>query len=158
METQTEEITILVLGNNPIELSRVFESLKAVPGRKMVAEFAFDLTSAFERLSHFRPQYIVLDDNLGREELRMSIRTLSRNRQTKGIPITVMKSSNYHEAATVGVLNFILKKDLTAESLYRVLKNSLKFQRTQAYLQRAYQTRKGQLMALWRGPGSAWVK
>ncbi len=143
-------MTILVLGNNPIELSRIFQSLKQVPGRRMVAEFAFDLTSAFERLAHFQPQYIVLDDNLGREELKTSIRALSRRRQTKGIPITVMKSSNYHEAATVGVLNFILKKDLNAESLYRVLKNSLKFQRTHAYLQQAYRKRKGQLVALWR--------
>jgi PleD family two-component response regulator len=147
---QTEELSVLVMGNNPIELSRVFNNLQHVPGKRVVTEFAFDLKSAFERLSDFHPQYIVMDDNLGKKELLSSVQQLGRRRKTRHIPITILKSSNYEEAISVGVLNFILKKDLSGESLYLVLKNSLKFKRTQQYLQEAYRKRKGQLMAVFK--------
>jgi hypothetical protein len=42
-------------------------------------------------------------------------------------------------------MNYILKKDLTGESLYLALKNSLKFKNTQRYLLDAYKKRTGQL-------------
>jgi hypothetical protein len=44
-----------------------------------------------------------------------------------------------------GVMNYVLKQNLTSEALYKALMNSLKFKRTQAYLMQAYRKRKGQL-------------
>lgn len=143
---QSEDLNVLVVGNNPIELTRTFESLKKIRDHKVITEIAFDLRSIIDRLAHFKPNYIVLDDNLGQSQLRAAVNALIRNRRTKNIPITILKNSNYHEAMNTGVMNYILKDSITGESLYTALKNSLKFKKTQLFLQEAYRRRKGQLL------------
>lgn len=143
-----EKVNILVVGNNPIELSRVFDSLHKIKNKQVITEIAFDLKSIFERLVRFKPEYILIDDNIGRAELKNAVRALLNDRKTKDIPITVLKNSNYQEAISTGVLNFILKENLNGDALYNALKNSLKFRKTQLYLYSAYKRRKGQLMRL----------
>lgn len=143
---QSEELNVLVVGNNPIELTRTFESLKKIRDHKVITEIAFDLRSIIDRLTDFKPNYIVLDDNLGQSQLKATVNILIRNRRTKNIPITILKNSNYHEAMNTGVMNYILKDSITGESLYTALKNSLKFKKTQLFLQQAYRRRKGQLL------------
>jgi AmiR/NasT family two-component response regulator len=145
---QLEELKVLVVGNNPIDLSHTFESLSKISDHKVITEIAFDLTSLVERLTHFKPNYILIDDNLGKLELKATVLALSSNRKTKHVPITVLKNSNYHEAMNTGVMNYILKDTITGESLYTALKNSLKFKKTQLYLQQAYKKRKGQLLRI----------
>ena len=81
-------------------------------------------------------------------ELQLTVQALLKNRKTKDIPITVLKNSNYQEALNTGVMNYVLKKALTGESLYTALKNSLKFKKTQLYLQQAYAKRKGQVIRI----------
>jgi hypothetical protein len=146
-----EELNVLVVGNNPIELGRVFDSLNRVPGKRIITEIAFDLKTVIERLAKFTPHFILIDDNIGQLELRNSVQALLRYRKTKSIPITVLKNSNYHEAINSGVLNYILKENLTGESLYVAFKNSIKFRQTQLYLYKAYRKRKGQLLRLISG-------
>jgi CheY-like chemotaxis protein len=143
---QVEELNVLVVGNNPIELTRTFESLKRIREHTVITEIAFDLRSIIDRLAHFRPHYILIDDNLGQLELKAAVEALLKNRRTKNIPITILKNSNYREAMNTGVMNYILKDSITGESLYTALKNSLKFKKTQLYLQQAYKKRKGQLL------------
>ena len=143
-----EEVNVLVVGNNPTELGKVFESLNGIPGKRMITEIAFDLKTIVDRLSRFTPNFILIDDNIGKSELKNSVQALLRYRKTKSIPITVLKNSNYHEEITAGVMNYILKEHLTGESLYTALKNSIKFRRTQRYLYLAYKKRKGQLSRL----------
>ncbi|MBL7873200.1 MAG: hypothetical protein JNM78_16395 [Cyclobacteriaceae bacterium] len=145
---QFEELNVLVVGNNPIDLSRTFESLSKITDHKVITEIAFDLTSIVERLSHFKPTYILIDDNVGQLELKATVFALSSNRKTRHVPITVLKNSNYQEAINTGVMNYILKETITGDSLYRALKNSLKFKKTQLYLQQSYKKRKGQLLRI----------
>ncbi|MBL7878165.1 MAG: response regulator [Cyclobacteriaceae bacterium] len=142
---QAELLNVLVVGNNPIELSKTFESLGQIKHHTVVTEIAFDLVSIIERLGRFKPHYILIDDNLGKIELKLAVSTLLGNRKTKHIPITVLKNSNYQEALNTGVMNYILKDSITAESLYTALINSLKFKKTQLYLQQAYRKRRGKL-------------
>ena len=141
-----EKVNVLVVGNNPIELGRVFDSLQKMKDKDVITEIAFDLKSIFERLLIFKPQYILIDDNIGKIELKNAVRALLNHRKTKDIPITVLKNSNYHEAISTGVLNFILKENLNSDALYNALKNSLKFRKTQLFLYSAYKKRKGQLL------------
>jgi len=141
-------LRVLVVGNNPIDLSRTFESLSKIHQHKVVTEIAFDLTSIIDRLTRFRPNYILIDDNVGQPELKATVLALASNRKTKHVPITVLKNSNYHEAMNSGVMNYILKETITGDSLYVALKNSLKFKKTQLYLTQAYRKRKGQLLRL----------
>ncbi len=143
-----EPLNILLLGNNPIDLTRTLEKLNQIHGRRVVTEFAFDLQSLLQRLLRFRPNYILIDDNIGKAELTEAINTLSRTKKTREIPITVLKNSNYRESSPAGILDYMLKQNFTAESFYSMLRNSLKFKRTQLLLEEAYQTRKKQLSRL----------
>ncbi|HEY9008388.1 hypothetical protein [Ohtaekwangia sp.] len=144
-------LNVLLVGNNPIELSSVLKNVQQVHGAKIVTEIAFDLKSVLERLMRFNPNFIFIDDNLGRNELRETINSLSNNKKTKDIPITVLKNSNYQEAlGTSSILDYLLKKNLSPEAIYNTLKNSLKLRRTQLYLYQVYQKRKNALLALTR--------
>lgn len=144
-----ESLNVLLIGNNPIDLSRTLEKINQVRGRKIITEIAFDLRSVVERLINFTPNFILIDDNIGRNELKQAVATLSRSRKTKNIPITVLKNSNYQEVSpSAGVLDYILKQNFSPEALYIAMRNSLKFRRTQLYLYQAYKRRKGQLKRL----------
>ena len=138
----SEPLNVLLIGNNPIDLTRTLEKIQQMHGRRIITEIAFDLRSILERLMKFNPNYILIDDNIGKSELTQTIHTLSKSRKTKNVPITVLKNSNYRESATTGILDYVLKQNFTAESFYNILRNSLKFRRTQLYLYKAYQKRK----------------
>lgn len=149
ISNNTEPVNILLVGNNPIELSRVLESLRQVPGHSIMTEIAFDLKSSLERLLRFEPNLILLDDNLGKSELQQTVHTLSLNKKTQDVPITVLKNSNYAEAlGSYSILDYLLKQNLSAESLYNALKNSIKLKRTQQFLYKAYQKRKQELLKI----------
>jgi CheY-like chemotaxis protein len=147
----SEPLNILLIGNNPIDMGKTLEKLNQIKGRKIITEIAFDLKSIVERLIRFNPNYILIDDNIGKTELDLTVDTLSRTRKTKNIPITVLKNSNYHESSsssTSGALDYLLKQNFSSESLYMAIRNSLKFRRTQLFLYRAYRKRKGQLLRM----------
>jgi CheY-like chemotaxis protein len=142
-------LNVLLIGNNPIELGSVLEKLKQVRTQKIITEIAFDLKSILERLMRFNPNFIFIDDNIGKTELQETLKQLSSNRKTKGIPITVIKNSNYHEThGSLGILDYLLKQNLSADALYNTVKNSLRLRQTQLLLQRLYQKRKRDLIRL----------
>jgi DNA-binding response OmpR family regulator len=145
----SEPINVLLIGNNPMELGGVLEKLKQVRSQKITTEIAFDLRTILERLIRFNPNFILIDDNIGKFELKETIKQLSSNRKTKDIPITVLKSSNYHEAlGASSILDYLLKQNLSADALYNTVKNSLRFRKTQRYLQMVYQKRKLEILKL----------
>jgi PleD family two-component response regulator len=151
METgsQVEALKLLVVGNNPIELSKILEKIEKIDRPKEV-RIAFDFHSILDRLQTFRPDFILIDDNIGRTELRHVVDEMLSERRTKNVPIMVLKNSNYHEAIGTGVMDFILKENLSAEAIYKALRNTLKIRKTQLYLYNSYKKRKGQLMRLFR--------
>lgn len=144
-----EILKLLVVGNNPIELSKVLEQIEKIDRKKDV-RIAFDYQSIVDRLSNFKPDFILIDDNIGKAELRHAVDELLGERRTKNIPITVLKNSNYREAISTGVVDFILKENLSPESIYKGLSNSMKIRKTQQYLYNSYKKRKGQLMRIFR--------
>jgi CheY-like chemotaxis protein len=152
-DTSTSEpMHVLLVGNNPIELSAILKKLQDVRGFKIVTEIAFDVKSIMERLIRFNPNFILIDDNLGKTELKENINTLSSNTKTKDIPIAVLKNSNYHESLMANsVLDYLLKQNLSADAIYNTLKNLLRFKRTQLYLYQMYQKRKDLILKLSHG-------
>jgi CheY-like chemotaxis protein len=144
----SEPLNVLLIGNNPIDLTKTLEKLNQAHGRRIITEIAFDLRSVLERLISFHPNFILIDDNIGKSEMTQAIHTLSKSRKTKDVPITVLKNSNYRESTTSGILDYVLKQNFSAETFYTILRNSLKFKRTQLFLYKAYRTRKRQLTKL----------
>jgi CheY-like chemotaxis protein len=144
--TFTEPLNILLVGNNPSELSGVMEKLNELRCKKIITEIAFDIRSIVERLVTFQPNFILIDDNIGRQELLETINKLSSTKKTKHVPITVLKNSNYKEAlASSSVLDYVLKQNLSADALYNTIKNALRFRNTQNFLYNIYKNRKGML-------------
>jgi len=135
---------VLVVGNNPIELGHVFDRLQGITDKIIQTEMAFYLKSILERLIFFRPQHIIIDDNIGRSELQIMVSRL-HDKRTRHVPITILKNSNYHETIGAGVMNFFLKKNLTSDLLYRELLNSLRFLESQRYWHKAFRKRRNQL-------------
>src|SRR5690349_20165449 len=109
-----EQYNVLLIGNNPIEMGKIPDNLNRVPHKKIITEIAFDIKGGPERLIKFRPNFILIDDNIGRVELAQTVSALSANRKTKDIPITVLKNSNYRESsAPAGILDYLLKQNLS---------------------------------------------
>jgi len=150
METGSEGLLkLLVVGNNPIELSKVLDQVEMIDRPKDV-QIAFDFHSINDRLSKFTPDFILIDDNIGKAELRHVVDELLSERRTRNIPITVLKNYNYRETITSGVMEFLLKENLSADKIYKALRNSLKMKKAELYLYNSYKKRKGQLMRLFR--------
>ena len=72
-----QPLHVLLIGNNPIEMGGVLEKLNKVRGQKIITEIAFDLKSILERLMRFRPNFILIDDNIGRSVMMETVNTLS---------------------------------------------------------------------------------
>ncbi len=142
------ELNVLLVGNNPIELSKVFDNIRNMAGSRILTEIAFDIKTIFERLVNFHPNYILIDDNIGKVALKNAVKMLGKDKKTKDIPIAILKNSNYEEVFSVGVMDYILKENINGQSLYTALTNSLKFRRTQIYLYKAMKKRKQQLKKL----------
>lgn len=135
----SEAVNILLIGNNPIEMSSMLDTIAKVPGRKIITEIAFDVKSSVQRLVNFQPTFILIDDNIGRSELSLTVDSFVQNSKTRDVPITVLKNSNYEEAiVSADIMDYLLKRNLTADSLYNAIKNTLKFRRTRQYLSDAY--------------------
>lgn len=141
-----DSMNLLLMGNNPIELSTILGKIKDSQNKGIITEIAFDIKSLLDRLMSFTPNYIVIDDNIGRKELHEALNELHQNRKTRNIPVTVLKNSNYEESNSApSVLDYLLKQNLSAESLFSSIRNSLRFRKTQLYLYKAYKNRKKHL-------------
>lgn len=144
-------LNVLIVGNNPIELSSMLLKIARLPGQIIRTEIAFDTRSLLERLVRFNPNVILIDDNIGRHELGNTVELLSHNRKTRDVPITVLKNSNYSESnSSPSIFDYILKTTLSAEGLYTSVKNSIKTRRTQLYLYKVSRKRRGVLEGLKR--------
>ncbi len=157
METikNNDSLNLLLMGNNPIELSTILSKIKDSHSTGVITEIAFDIKSLLNRLIKFTPTYIIIDDNIGRKELSIALNELSQNRKTRNIPVTVLKNSNYEESNSApSVLDYLLKQNLSAESLLTSVRNSLKLRKTQLYLYQAYKNRKQQLASVLEPKGT----
>ncbi len=145
----SERLNILLIGNNPIDMSGILTKLNQITRAKIATEIAFDIRSLVDRLINFKPNYIFIDDNIGKQELSEAVDTLSHSGKTKNVPITVLKNSNYEESYRGNTaLDYILKTSVTADSLYQVLKNSLRLRKTQQYIYMAFKHRRRKLSSL----------
>lgn len=128
-------------------MGSIIEKLQEIPqnDNKISIEIAFDLKTMQERLANFKPDFVIIDDNIGKTELSSIVANLSQNRKTKDVPATVLKNSNYEESLeSSSVVDYVLKQNFSAASLMTGIKNSGKFKRTQLNLYQAYSNRRKQ--------------
>ena len=140
---------ILIVGNNPIELSQVNAQLHAIREPEIITEMAFDDQSTFQRLTVFPAQHIILDDNIGMDTMKNVVARLKRRRSLR-VAVTVLKNSNYEETLGSGAVNYVLKQSLSSELLHGELINSMHFQMRQSLWERSCRKRQGHMARLIR--------
>ena len=146
----SDSLSVYLIGNNPLELSRIYDKLHAVKNIRYTTEIDFDLSGIFRKITQFRPSCILIDDNLERFRLSKLVKKLSSHAKTKDIPITIIKNSNYHDAHLEEVQDFLLKDSLTPETLQKSILNSMRLKRMQAYIYKTYKKRKNQINRFFR--------
>lgn len=142
-----DSINVFLLGNNPIELSNIYEKLKGIRTKRFNAEIGFDLKDAYKRIMKFNPKCILIDDNLEGLYLKSLIKKLSSGGKTRNIPITIIKNSNYSNTYIGEAQDFILKDGITSEALSSSILNSIKWKSMHKLVSRSYEKRKSQLLS-----------
>lgn len=143
-----KSLNVLLIGNNPINLSQVYDRLKEYRLIKYEAETAFDPKDVFRKIKKFKPDSILIDDNMEKEELSEILSRLRSNISSKHIPITIIQHTNKDDHPRDGADEFILREEISSESLHKTILSSLKIHDLKDYLKQAYNKRKSMLGGL----------
>lgn len=138
------QFNVLLIGNNPIELSAIYDRLIKLKNKNFMAEIAFDVKSALKNRLNFKPSFIIIDDNIGRAQLKKIIAAFNENKDTEDIPITLLKNRNFGYSPE-GVQEYVLKDNVDGESLAKALINSKRLKKTQRLLYKTYYRSKRRL-------------
>ena len=120
-----ENIPVLIIGNNPIEMTQVYNLLVTNPLKNYVADVCFDVKDSFNRITKQKPSVILIDDNLILDDINKLIRILKHNSKTKHIKIIALKSSNWNFNVIDNVDDYILKDAIKADLLDRIIEKNL---------------------------------
>jgi len=143
-------LRVLLVGNNPMFLGKLYQKLKALKNHTFIIDFSFDFKESLMKAFRLRPSVILVDDAVGKGVVRGFIDRINSDRRTRDIPITLLKTSNYRQVVTSGVQDFLLKENLSPERLYHSIMNAVKFKRTARLLKIARRKKERQI--------SRWVK
>ncbi len=138
-----DNINILLVGNNPIEMSALYEGLQNLKGGITKISTSFSDDDTLKKIASDSPNCIIIDDNLGLKSLKILIDKINQLGK-EAITITLLKTKNTQEAI-YGVQEYLLKESITPERIYNSLKNAIKFRKTQKYLKVKYYTGKKRL-------------
>ncbi len=133
-ETVSNPINVLIIGNNPIELTRITDKLKGLKGRKIIADFCFSTRDSLLKIMKSQPGCILVDDNLDKKSITDLSNRLNKNNKTRHIPITLLKSSYKNQKYIPGISDFLLKDNLSPESFAKSIINVIRFRKSQRYL------------------------
>lgn len=146
-QNSSSSINVFLIGNNPIELSSVYEKLQNIQNNIFKAEIGFEIDGLFKKIKRFNPSCILIDDNIERIQIKKILKKLTHNSVTRDIPVTVLKNSNYNEGFSEAQ-DYLLKNDLTSEKLTRSIINAIKLRRMQIFVIKKYRKNKSILMSL----------
>lgn len=141
-------MNILLVGNNPLELSDVYNQISSFKKGLLKTTVLFDLKKIKQHIKNLNPSAIFIDDKYSTKELSRAISRIHGSEDTHHIPITLMKSTNRSTHSGLEVDDFLLKTNLTGSSIYASITNGRRFRKSRIYFNKAYRKRKGQLKDL----------
>lgn len=141
-------MNILFVGNNPNELAIVNQSVSSFSRGVLKATVLFDLKKLTQSIKKLNPAGIFIDDRYNLNEIRKVVTQLHGNKSTSHIPITILKSSNYLSYPKLEVDDFILRSNLSGNSIYNSVINGKRFRKSRIYFRKLYRSRKGRLVEM----------
>ena len=146
-------LNVMIIGNNPSELTHIGNELKKLKDRKFIADFCFSTRDSLLKILKFKPACILLDDNLDKNSLKEFSSKINGNNKTKDIPITLLKSSYKKHINIPGLSDFLLKDSLSGESLSKAILNVIRSRKTHRYLYIKYKKNKRKISNLFKNMG-----
>lgn len=136
-----EPINVFLIGNNPIELSNIYEKLKEIRTKSFQTEIGFELRGLFKKIMRFNPARILIADNVERAYMRKLTLKLAANKKTRDIPITILKNAN-RDCYITNAEEFLLKESVTSELLSRSILNSIRLKKMRVRISAMYRKQK----------------
>ena len=130
------EISVLLVGNNPIEMSLIYEKLHLLKHKIRNIETAFSHEDMLRKIKLVNPNCLLLDDNIGLNPLKAIVNSVNQL-GTEAISITLLKSHNRQEI-TSGVQEYLMNEGADGIKIYNALRNALKFKKTQQFFRIKY--------------------
>ncbi len=137
-QSPTTPIKVYMIGNNPIDISDVYQKLKDYASDSFHTEYGFDLKKAFRHILKSRPSCVLIDDNIGLPIMQKFMAKLSAHKDTQDIPVAVLKNSNYRESGAVLATDYILKEGLSADSLKKLILRTIRFKKMHLMFLKSY--------------------
>lgn len=125
MGIKRDPIPVLIIGNNPIEMTSIYNMLVGNQSKNYTADVCFDVKDCFDRIAKQKPQIILIDDNLYSEDINKMVRVLRQNAKTRDIKIIVLKSTNWNYNVIDNVDDYILKDTLNMSMIDRLIYKNL---------------------------------
>ena len=119
------KVPVLIIGNNPIEMTSIYNVLVGIQSKNYLADVCFDVKDSFQIIQRDKPKVILIDDNLILDDIHKLVRILKQNSKTEHIKLIVLKSSNWNYNVIDNVDNYILKDTIDMDLLDRVIDNTL---------------------------------
>ncbi|GJM62268.1 hypothetical protein [Persicobacter diffluens] len=120
-------LRVLMLGNNPIELGQLYDLLKASKDHHYQLEVSFDEQDAIRKANAFKPDCIVVDDNLESDRIRNLSDLMQEDQYLKHVPITLVKNTNRWTVVAKGIHEYVLKNMLSSKTLSRAVMNAIRY-------------------------------
>lgn len=120
-----EHINVLIIGNNPIEITSIYNNLNNYRGRNYIADVCFSIKDSLNKMLKSKPDCILLDDNIVVDQIKMLINKIRESSRFRNIPIVLLKSSNFNFAAGNEVQDYLLKGNLTTEILSNTIEKNI---------------------------------
>ena len=120
-----EHVNVLIIGNNPIEITSIYNGLNEYRGKNYIADVCFNIKDSLVKMIKRKPDCILLDDNLLLDQIKLLISKIRENSRFSGIPIVLLKSSNFNFAFGNEVQDFLLKANLSTEILSSTIEKNI---------------------------------
>lgn len=119
------KIPVLLIGNNPIEMTSIYNVLVGIRSKSYLADVCFNVKDSIDRITRNKPEVILIDDNLVLDDIHKMVRILKHNSKTKHIKIIALKSSNWNFNVIDNVDDYILKDAIKADLIDRIIEKNL---------------------------------
>ncbi|MGF1635665.1 MAG: hypothetical protein ACFCUU_01230 [Cyclobacteriaceae bacterium] len=126
LKQKRDHINVLIIGNNPIELTNLYTILNNNRAKNYIAEVCFSVKDSLNRIISRKPDCILIDDNLLVDQIKTFFSKIKSNSRLKNIPIVLLKSANFSSEASNEVNDYLLKNNIDSDVLSRTIDKNVK--------------------------------